>query len=78
MNRRFSSALKPQTYLVGKKRAKLYPSPKPSWQMVLSHSVLTLSFSTLINTDGLPDSSGGQNLKQDRSLSPCYHLNGFR
>lgn len=38
---------------------------------------LTLSFSSLINTDGQPDSSGGQNPSQDRSLSSCYHLNGF-
>jgi len=36
------------------------------------------SFSSLINIDGQPDSSGGQNLKQDHLLSPCYHRNGFR
>lgn len=39
---------------------------------------LTLSFSPLINLDGEPDSSRGQNPYQDRSLTPCYHHNGFR
>lgn len=38
---------------------------------------LTLSFSPLINIDGQPDSSGGQNLWQGCSLPPCYHRNGF-
>lgn len=40
---------------------------------------LTLSFSpSVINIDGQPDSSGGQNPSQDHSLSPCYHCNRFR
>lgn len=39
---------------------------------------LTLSFSPLINIDGQPHSSEGQNLLQNCSLSPCYQLNGFR
>lgn len=79
-HRSFSSAFRLQTCF--KEREWSAALFRLSSKTFLSNSVPTPHTFILpppvINIDGQPDSSGGQNPLQDHSLSPCYHCNRFR
>lgn len=80
-HRSFSSAFRLQTCF--KEREWSAALFRLSSKTFLSNSVPTphtfiLPPPPVINIDGQPDSSGGQNPLQDHSLSPCYHCNRFR
>lgn len=74
----FSATLKLQTHLRERVKLRPYSDHQVKCFCPTVSPYLTLSFSPLINIDGQLDSSRGQNPRQDCSMSPCYHRNGFR